>query len=291
MQMTARTSWSKASHEAAVERFYSRGANAETDIHRGFLNFGLWEHGVDDYVAAAQNMVRRLATMLGLSSGSRLLDVACGTGSQDAYLHRLVTGLEIDAVDVTWRHVERAVQRAREHGIVGGLRFHHGSATDLPFAARTFTHVMSIEGAEHFRTRRRFFAEARRVLRPGGVMALADYIITTEPRSALGWMVVDVSRRLWRIPRENLWTAAQYRDELRASGFCEVSVETVGPLTFPGYYREQCRPAFRQEMRRLQGQTLERLGHLIDVVTNRAYERGLVDYVLVRAVEPPAAGV
>ena len=42
-------------------------------------------------------------------------------------------------------------------------------------------------------------------------------------------------------------------------------------------------------MRRLQGQALERVGHLIDVVTNRAYERGLVDYVLVRAVEPPGA--
>ena len=99
--------------------------------------------------------------------------------------------------------------------------------------------------------------------------------------------MVDVARRLWRIPRENLWTAAQYRDELRAAGFSEVSVQPVGPLTFPGYYREQCRPAFRREMRRVQGPLLERLGHLIDVVTNRAYQRGLVDYVLVRAVEPP----
>jgi ubiquinone/menaquinone biosynthesis C-methylase UbiE len=287
--MTARTSWSTASHEAAVERFYSRGANAATDVHHGFLNFGLWEDGIDDYVAAAQNLVRRLATMLGLGPGSRLLDVACGMGAQDVFLRRTVAGLEIDAMDVTWRHVERAMRRAQEEGVTDGLRFHHGSATDLPFADATFTHLMSIEGAEHFRTRRRFFAEARRVLRPGGVMALADYIITRAPRTAFERGVVDLSRRLWHIPRENVWTAAQYRDELVAAGFIDASVEPVGPLTFPGYYREQCRAAFRAEMRRLQGQALERLGHLIDVVTNRAYERGLVDYVLVRAVEPPGS--
>ncbi|MFN8642323.1 MAG: methyltransferase domain-containing protein [Candidatus Binatia bacterium] len=287
--MTARQSWSSASHEASVERFYSQGVNSDTEIHRGFLNFGLWEDGVDEYVAAAQNLVRRMATMLGLGAGSRLLDVACGMGSQDVYLHRTVPGLEIDAVDVTWRHVERAVRRARDEGIEGGVRFHHGSATALPFAPRSFTHVMSIEGPEHFRTRRRFFAEARRVLRPGGVMALADYTITRAPRRAAERLVVDLSRRLWRIPRENLWTAAQYRDELRAAGFVDATVESVGPLTFPGYYREQCRPAFRAEMRRLQGQVKERLGHLIDVVTNRAYERGLVDYVLVRAVQPSEA--
>ena len=287
--MTARTSWSTTSHEAAVERFYSRGANAETDIHHGFLNFGLWEDGIDDYIAAAQNLVRRLATMLGLGPGSRLLDVACGMGAQDVFLSRTVAGIEIDAMDVTWRHVERAMRRARDAGVGDGLRFHHGSATDLPFPAATFTHLMSIEGPEHFRTRRRFFAEARRVLRPGGVMALADYTITRAPRTPFERAVVDLSRRLWHIPRENVWTAAQYRDELIAAGFAEASVESVGPLTFPGYYREQCRPAFRAEMRRLQGQALERVGHLIDVVTNRAYERGLVDYVLVRAVEPPGA--
>ena len=284
-----RTIWSAASHEHAVERFYSHGVNSETEIHRGFLNFGLWEDGVDDYVAAAQNLVHRIGTMLGLGPGARLLDVACGMGSQDVHLERTFGPLEIDAMDVTWRHVKRAMQRARDEGLAAGLRFHHGSATALPFPDASFTHLMSIEGPEHFRTRRRFFAEARRVLRPGGVMALADYTVTRTAKNPVEWMVVDLARRLWKIPRENLWTAARYREEVLAAGFGDVSIERVGALTFPGYYREQCRPAFRAEMRRLQGSVVERAGHLINVVTNRAYEHGLVDYVLVRAVEPAGA--
>ena len=284
--MRGRTSWSEASHENAVERFYSHGANGKTEIHEGFLNFGLWEDGVQTYLDAARNMVDRMATMLGVDGESRVLDVACGMGSQDLHLHRRLPGLEIDALDVTWKHVERARRRAEEAGIGAGLRFHHGSATELPFEKDQFTHVMSIEGPEQFRTRRSFFAEARRVLRPGGVMALADYSITREARNTVEWHLVDLARRLWKIPRENLWTPAQYRRELVDAGFVEASVEPVGALTFPGYYQEQCRPAFRAEMRRIQGPIVEWLGHQIDTVTNLAFQRGLVDYVLVRAVEP-----
>jgi hypothetical protein len=40
----------------------------------------------------------------------------------------------------------------------------------------------------------------------------------------------------------------------------------------------------------LDGAEIERLGHVIDVVTNWAYEMRLTDYVLVRAVKPAATG-
>lgn len=286
----ARATWPQASREGAVERFYSYGVNADTEIHGGFLNFGLWEPFVDDYLVAAENLVGRLGTMLGLAPGARLLDVACGMGSQDVCLQRRFGPLEIDGLDVTWRHVERARRRARDAGMSDRVRFHHGTATALPFPDGTFTHLMSIEGAEHFDTRRAFFGEAMRVLRPGGVMCLADYTMVGLPRSVLQRAVFDAVLRMWKVPRANVWNADEYRDQLRAAGFGEITLDHVGAQTFPGYYREQCRPAFRAEMRRLQGPLVERVGHWINVFTNRAYEMGLIDYVLVRAVTPGAPG-
>jgi ubiquinone/menaquinone biosynthesis C-methylase UbiE len=279
--MMNRTEWPTTSHEHAVERFYSHGVHARTDIHQGFLNFGLWEEGIEDYVAAAHNLVHRLGTMLGLAPGSHLLDVACGMGSQDVYLRRTFGAVEIEAMDVTWQHVARAVQRSRDEGLEAWLRVHHGSATSLPFADATFTHVMSIEGAETD-TRRRS-GEALRVLRPGGVLCLADYTVRRTPRSALERAVFGATCRLWHVPRANLWATAEYRRQLVAAGFDEVSLDEVSALTFPGYYREQCRPAFRREMRRLQGWLLAELGQVINVVMNQAYLRGLIDYA-VRAV-------
>jgi hypothetical protein len=70
--MEHRHTWASDSHEHAVERFYSRGVNGATEIHSGYLNFGLWEPGNDDYICAAENLVTHMAELLGLEPGSRL---------------------------------------------------------------------------------------------------------------------------------------------------------------------------------------------------------------------------
>lgn len=281
----SRKLWKRRSHESAVERFYSRGVHGETEIHRGYLNFGLWEDGIEDYVEAAEALVRRLGEEVGLGPRARLLDVGCGTGTQDIYLQRRFGPLQIDAVDVTWPHVERARRRARADGFAHCVRFHHGSATRLSFPDGTFTQLIGIEGPVHFLTRRAFFDEAHRVLAAGGVMGLADYALVRRPRGAIENALFDVARALWKVPRENVCTTEEYQEQLLAAGFCDVRVESFGPRTFPGYYREQRRPDFRREMERLQGKLLARVGTLINRAAYRAYEIGLVDYLLVRAAK------
>ncbi len=282
----ARTRWHEGSHEGCVERFYSRGVHGKTDIHRGYLNFGLWEDGVEDYVEAAENLVARLGRRAGLGSGSRLLDVGCGFGTQDVYLQRTFGPLEIDGLDVTWGHVERARRRAEQEGVADRVRFHHGSATQLPFADATFSHIIGIEGPVHFQTRRNFFDEALRVLRPEGVMALADYALARPPRNAVERGVFHVARALWRAPAANVCSVDEYRDQLIAAGFRDVSVESIRDLTFPGYYQEQQRPEFQREMERLQGRLLARVGRVINVTANWVYRMGVIDYLLVRAQKP-----
>ncbi len=281
--MENRHRWPSDSHESAVERFYSRGVNGATEIHAGYLNFGLWEAGNDDYIRAAENLVNHMAALLGLRPGSRLLDVACGNGAQDVFLQHACGPLDIDALDVTWQHVTRTRRRAADAGLSERIRVHHGSATALPFGDGTFTHLMSIEGPEHFQTRRRFLAEARRVLVDDGVMALADYVVTRAPRTVTERFIFSSACALWKVPFENVWTADRYREELRASGFLRADLELAGERTFPGYYREQNRPAFRREMERLQGRLLARVGNVINYAANEAYRRGMVDYVFVRA--------
>jgi len=281
-----RISWPSGSHERAVERFYSHGGNSDTEIHRGYLNFGLWED-TDDYLRAAENLARRLGELSGLASGSRLLDVACGMASQDVYLYRTFGPLEIDAIDLTWRHVERARRRVHDDGLDRYIRVRQGSATQLPFADGRFTHVMAMEGPLHFNTRRRFFDEACRVLQPGGVVAVADHILRRWPRNLAERCLLEVARVLWRVPRTNLGTAREYQREIIEAGFHDPAVRHVGELTYPGYFNEQRRPEFRHEMERIQGRLKARIGFIINVAAYRAYRIGLLDYILVRAEKGP----
>ena len=288
MVASQRQSWSEQSHEQKVEKFYGWGVENYGDFHGGYLNFGLWEEGIGDYLAAAENMVRHVGTLAGLDGASRLLDVGCGMGSQDLYLLKTFGPQSIDALDVTWPHVEHARRRVREAGCEARVRFHHGTATRMPFPEESFTHVLSIEAPEHFDTREDFLRETYRVLEPGGVAAFADYTLKREPRNALERFVVGAARRLWKVPRVNVITTDAYRETMRRAGFVNVEVEEVGRLTIPGYYREQRRPETIRELTKIRGVVAGRLGWVIDIAVLKAYEMGLMEYVFVRAEKPSA---
>jgi ubiquinone/menaquinone biosynthesis C-methylase UbiE len=278
-----RKAWSMDSHERAVENFYSAGAENYGDFHGGYLNFGLWEDGIETYLRAAENLVLRVGTMLGLNSSSHLLDVAPGMGPQDLLLYDKFGGPRIDALDATWKHVEHGRRRMRENGIEEKVVFHHGSATSLPFAKETFSQVMSIEGPEHFNTRDRFFDEAYRVLKPGGVLAVSDYTVPRPLHNSVDRAVIGLTCRVWKVPNANIWTTAEYRERLAAHGFSNIEVREVGENVIPSYYREQRRKEVRRELARIRGFVAGRVGQAIDHILIWAYRRRLVEYVLVRA--------
>jgi erythromycin 3''-O-methyltransferase len=283
MASAFKQNWDLLSQERAVEGFYGKGAENCHDYHGGYLNFGLWEPGITGYVDAAENLVHRMATLVGLNEESVLLDVGSGLGSQDVYLDKKFAPQRIDAVDVTWKHVESGRQRAREAGCSQNLRFHHATATNLPFYDETYTHLLSIEAPEHFNTRERFFNEARRVLKPGGVIALADYTLKRRPKGLADMLMVESVRRLWKVPKENVDTADNYRVKLARSGFGKITVEEVGAATIPGYYFEQRRPETIREVTRVRGFVAGRLGGVLDLAVYKAFTAGLMEYVLVKA--------
>ena len=270
-------------HELSVERLYQRGASAYGDYSDGYLNFGLWDEGETDYVRAAERLVHRLGELLRLAPGARVLDAAPGMGSQDLYLDRHFGPLELDAIDITRAHVEHGRRKAAAAGIADRLRFHHGSATHLEFADATFDHALCLEAAHHFDTRARFFQEAKRVLVPGGVLAMADFVLTHAQETPWQRAALEAARRLWRVPRANVDTLDGYRARLDEAGFTTTHVEIVSDRAFPGYYREQCRPERRREVTRIRGWVGGRLGHVLNVAIHAVYLARIVDYVLVRA--------
>jgi erythromycin 3''-O-methyltransferase len=274
--------WGDATHEHRVEALYEQNAHGYTDVHGHYLNFGFWEPGNTDYVLAAESLVYRMAVLLELRPGHRLLDVACGWGAQDFFLQNEFGPIQIDAVDVTWSHIRWAQAEGRKQKLSGPVRFKHGSATHLQFVESTFDRVLCIEGSVHFDTRARFLAEAHRVLKPGGRIALADYVLKREPANRFERAVLDGVISLWKIPQANAVTAEGYSQSLRDAGFGDERVELVGEKTIPGYYYEQRNPRFRLHKIRTQG-WVGGLSFVLDFACFQAYRMGLIDYVLVTA--------
>lgn len=276
-----RQNWEK-SHEAKVDKFYGQGVEKYGEHHGGYLNFGLWEEGITNYISAAENLVKKMGGMLNLSSQSKLLDVGCGMGAQDILLHQQF-GCRITAIDVTWNHVLSTHQRIQSNNFSNFITVHHGTATNLPFSDRQFSGLLSIEAPEHFNTRERFFREALRVLKPGGKMVLADYVLKRSPKNRWERGIVNIAAKWWHVPKENYETADSYKRKLEKNSFTNVQIDEVGAQTIPGYYFEQKKKECRTAVRKIRGWFAAYPGFLIDVAVYQAFQKGLIEYVLVRA--------
>lgn len=111
--------------------------------------------------------------------GKDVLEVGCGRGGGAAFVFehfgpRSVTGLDL---------AKKAIDDCRAHYSRPGLEFVTGDAEALPFADQSFDVIITVESSHCYPTVPRFLAEAHRVLRPGGLLLLADFRRSARPPS------------------------------------------------------------------------------------------------------------
>jgi SAM-dependent methyltransferase len=118
-------------------------------------------------------------------------------------------------------------------------------ATRLPLANDSADGIISIEAAFHFPSRHHFFAEARRVLRPGGVLSMSDVSAERSHTLSLREGIAGLTNlRVWGIRRRSLMSADQIETALVDAGFVDVRVQDVSPrVFFPAirFFRERLR--------------------------------------------------
>ena len=196
-----------------------------------YLNMGYWREA-DSYDQACEALAILLAERAGLSPGDRVIDAGFGYGDQDLLWARRYQ-VSIAGFNVNGAQVAVARDRARRAGLDDVVALFAGSAMTTGLDDGSADRVLALESAFHFPDRPGFFAEAARLLRPGGTIALADLVVA----GGAGRRLVDrvgraVAGRFWQIPRENLVTAGVYRDQLEAAGFTDVVVEPVSEHVF-----------------------------------------------------------
>ncbi|MFY1622819.1 SAM-dependent methyltransferase [Micromonospora sp. WMMD723] len=184
----------------------------------GVLHTGYFADADDtDYPAAADRTSDILAAEAGIDASSTVLDVGCGCGN---FLLRLAghTGCRGEGLDLSIERVRFAQTKLAERG--GGLpvAFRHGSATAMPYADGSFTHVVSQDALFLVPDKARSHAEMFRVLTPGGTLAVTDFL---QPVAEVG---AAARRHVYdRVRWSSGYSLDGYREALTAAGF-EVTV-------------------------------------------------------------------
>jgi SAM-dependent methyltransferase len=128
-----------------------------------------------------ESTARALALAEPLPAAPRVLDIGCGPGAQTMDLAELLPEASILAVDLHPAFVEETERRARERGVADRVRAQVADMTALPFADASFDLVWC-EGAAYVMGLPAALAAFRRLLRPGGWLALTEAVwLTADP--------------------------------------------------------------------------------------------------------------
>ncbi|HVO10277.1 MAG TPA: class I SAM-dependent methyltransferase [Vicinamibacteria bacterium] len=130
-------------------------------VRGGYDRWALvYDHDANPLPALEEPLVR---AAVGEVAGRAVLDLGCGTGRHAVWL--AAAGARVTAVDFS----EGMLDEARRKAGAAAVRFlAHDLHRPLPFADAEFDLVVSALVLEHLCDLGAFFAEARRVLRPGG---------------------------------------------------------------------------------------------------------------------------
>ena len=133
----------------------------------------------DSYHPGGTALTRRLAGALALSPGDRVLDVASGRGTT-ALLLSAGYQVRADGVDYSPASVASAREAAAVAGLGDRAVFTAGDAEQLPYPDGAFDAVICECALCTFPGPEQAAAEFARVLRPGGLVGIADVISDPE---------------------------------------------------------------------------------------------------------------
>ncbi len=166
------------------------------------IHFGYWDEHTRSHSESLLNMNRVLTNHLGIRSGQRILDAGCGVGGSAIWLAKTY---EVEVVGITpvASQVARARRYAQEHGLADQVSFAQQDYTCTTFPKASFDVVWAMESLCHAPDKRRVLAEARRLLRPGGRLGIAEYMRTSRPYTVAdeallhswlsGWAIPDIA--------------------------------------------------------------------------------------------------
>ena len=180
-----------------------------------------------DFLTAKSDFVHEMVRWGGLAQlppGTTVLDVGCGIGGSSRILARDY-GFAVTAITISPQQVKRAQELTPPELDV---QFQVDDAMALSFPDASFDVVWSIEAGPHMPDKAVFARELMRVVKPGGVLVVADWNQRDDRHKPLNYWEKPVMRQLldqWSHPA--FASIEGFAELLEATGFVEGDVITA----------------------------------------------------------------
>jgi SAM-dependent methyltransferase len=153
------------------------------------------------------------------TGAGRILEVGCGTGRWLAELQSVIR--QVYGMDLSLGMLQQARQRLESLSLICG------HASHLPFADAVFDLIFCVNAFHHFPQPHTFISEARRLLRPGGALA----IMGMDPHAGRDrWYLYDYFAGTQETDLRRFSSSGTILDWMVAAGFARVEWRVVEHL-------------------------------------------------------------
>ncbi|MCL9813224.1 SAM-dependent methyltransferase [Natranaeroarchaeum aerophilus] len=217
--------------------------------HRS-LHYGYYDDEHDEPATAVENTTRILATLAGIESGDRVLNVGCGAGAESIWI-AAQRGAEVVGIDVNEGLLEFAREHARKNGVAESVTFRTDDFHELTTVEDDSVDVVwGLEALCHARDLDAVLEQVARVLAPGGRLVVGDLFqhqrdLDDGERNRLGRVDDGFGVSVTRIDA--------LESGLDAAGFTNVSIRDVTEAVRPSVRRRGITGLVNYPVQRLRG--------------------------------------
>ncbi|MEX1081591.1 MAG: methyltransferase domain-containing protein [Halofilum sp. (in: g-proteobacteria)] len=185
------------------------------------LHIGLYKSDSESIRDASERTCHHMMDMLkNIDENSYVLDVGAGYGGSMRHLARRF-GCKSVALNLSEAENERDREKNKEQGFDHLIKVVDGDFTQVPYADETFDLVWSQDAFLHSGNREQVFAEAVRVLKPGGELLFTDPMQADDANTQELQPIYD------RLHLESLGSPGFYREQAKKHGLTELGFEDL----------------------------------------------------------------
>ncbi|RBP44555.1 ubiquinone/menaquinone biosynthesis C-methylase UbiE [Roseimicrobium gellanilyticum] len=190
-----------------------------------------WESGDFGEIARViENFAEDFMSRQPMQRGARVLDVACGTGNLAVIAAG--NGCLVHGIDIAANLLDQARSRAAQAGL--RILFEEADAEALPFRESSFDLTVSMFGVMFTPQPAKATAELRRVTRPGGQIALANWTPEGFIGKMFGVFKTHVPPPPAGVPSPMEWGKEDMVQQRLRQGFTDVRItRQIGCMRYP----------------------------------------------------------
>lgn len=286
------------------------------------LNFGYWNEKTANPIQAQTDLCMLVGRFAQLHSARNVLDVGSGFSAPAMFWKSVYNSLNIMCLNLNFvqlRNTIGLVKRGNEinnsinskktrqalsfinHNTVRDISLLNGTAKILPFTAECMDRVIALESAQHFKPLIRFIEESRRILRHDVGLLVVAIPVMTMAKSSLSLTKIHEFVKLGILSL--MWASEHYELEfvkslISRSGFDIINIEHIGSHVYEplvDYYaqnrkaiksvilKERTSSSISSYIQSILYNVIERVVFNSAVKMKEASQKGLIDYVLIKA--------